>query len=225
MCSSDLPRSTLELTLFPYTTLFRSQVEASVDEMEDHLVHEHLPSLSKTPTALNLANKKVYAEAQQAYFELVSAISHYEEIRTWLAIGNSVAILYGDKDTIQFINEKRKLMVEVEKDITARINEIREFYRKITAVITSSEWQKYSFSYPWYVINSGEVMYLREKFQNTAKSNLFVEERLPSTVITRRQSERPIEKRMERRAGVLPQQRRVVIANRDNGIHPRLQIR
>jgi hypothetical protein len=205
---------------------FKKQVEDAMIEMKKYLINEHLPNIPRQPTVRDLANKTTYKESQDAYVHLVSAISHYEDIRIWLSVGNAVAILFQDRDIINFINKKRQELADVRKMIVARINEIREFYRKIASFVGSPEWDKYNDLYPFYLVNSGEIISLRDRFSD-ADQHLFVEQRLPSTIIKTEplvrqkanvQQPAPQTMIVPNRVGVLPQKRRVAVIRNVDGI-------
>lgn len=207
------------ISSFDYTkaaTDFKKRVGEATIAMELNLKHEHLPVLTQRPTPADLANKATYKEAQEAYTQLVSAVSYYEDLRVWLAMGNAVAILYGDRDMISFINKERSILADTHDIITARINEIREFYRKISSVVSSSAWDEYNNRYPWYTVNSGIVISLKDKFTKADENDKFIEQRLPSALV------RPV---AAVATGAVPVRRRVAVLRNADGVPTGLAVR
>lgn len=211
-------------------TEFKQQVSASIEEMKQHLANEHLPELSRQPTVRDLTERTTYRESQDAYIQLVSAISHYEDIRVWLSVGNAVAILFADQTMINFINKERQALSDTREVIVARINEIREFYRKISLIVSSQQWDRYKDKYPWYTVNSGEIISLRDRFAKDERE-LFIEHRLPSTIINSRQKpRREVRDDVVRSAvppttaPVQPRKRRVAVIRNSNGLATGLDV-
>lgn len=211
---------------------FKKQVLESVKELRVELEHKFAPKLPGTITARTLADKKLYADIQEAYYHIVAAIAHYEDVRTWLSVGNAVAIIYSDRDAIAFINKQRNAISDPRDEIVAKIDTMKNLYYTFLPILSSPEWDRHAAARPWYRVNSGEIVHLRDRFNQIDKKNLFVEQRLPSTIVegdvqlNKKTATRPPLRQRVAPTGVtvLPPNRRVTLRRDNQGAPTKIEV-
>jgi hypothetical protein len=179
-----------------------------LNEVEEYNVYQLPEDIEKN----DLLSKDMYQKLYNTHNSLVSVISIYEDLDLWLKIGQSVAILYSDKQILRFIKDTRDNISNNDKKILLVISEMSRNYRKyIRPLIKSNVWQAYVDRYPWYN-SAGEILLFEKRFQRDMR-DLFVEDRLPSALI-KLSSLEPTEEK-----GLLPANRRVVLEKDKNGKH------
>ncbi|CAH6421302.1 Protein kinase [uncultured virus] len=198
---------------FDYTQAavdFKKLVDDSVAEMNMHIANVVIPTLPAPIRPVSLTNPQLYNQLQSSYTELVSAVSHYEDIRIWLSVGNAVGVLFQDQDMVNFISQNRQQLADTKNELSATIDKFRAVYRSIRPVVASEGWKRYQVKFPWYHVNSGEIIALANRLSDI--SNIFVEQRLPSTLINSKTGQGS-----QGRSGVLPERRRVAVRRDRDG--------
>jgi hypothetical protein len=182
---------------------FQNKVDNHISIMHKFLSKKQPIQLPKPLTARQLANPNVEKVLRKNYTNLIAAVSRYDDVKLWLKVGMSVAILFQDDNTVAYINAKRDELKASEKEIFAQIDTLIGIYRTIKPIVESQEWDIYNAKYPWYA-SSGEIIYIRDRFKNST-GDLFVEDRLPSTLVK------------STKQGVLPQRRNVELLKNNSG--------